>query len=99
MASVTEKLELLVAGMPGVRNAREELAEELGREAQWRLGQHRETGDASIEVVHDRLDSYVVLDDDASLSIEFGRGEFTRPDGVKVGAMEGLHILRDTAGG
>ena len=95
MAWVNPRLEELIAGLPGVVEARKDVAEEIGRSAAWNLAHHRETGSASIRVEHDRLDSDVILDDPASLSIEFGRGEFTRSDGVTVGAMEGLHILRD----
>jgi len=89
----------LIASLPGVVEAREDAAEEIGGAAAANLARHRETGAASIRVVHDDLDSFVILDDPASVAIELGRGEFTRADGVTVGAMEGLHVLRDAAGG
>ena len=98
MAEVYADVEKMIAGLPGVRAERRKAAEEIGVKARARLSAHRETGSASITVVHDRLDSDVVLDDPASLSIEFGRGEFTRSDGRTIGAMEGLHILGGAVG-
>jgi hypothetical protein len=95
VAEIYRNAARLVAGLPGVVGVREDAAEEIGRAAESNLSRHRESGDSSIVVTHDRLDSDVILDDPASLSIELGRGQFTRPDGVTIGAMEGLHILRD----
>jgi hypothetical protein len=68
-------------------------AEIIGGRARARLEAHRDTGDASIKVEHGAIDSHVILDDEASLSIEFGRAGFTRKDGAYVGPAEGLHIL------
>lgn len=68
-------------------------AEAVGGRARAVLAGHRDTGAASIRVDHGPIDSYVVLDDPASLSIEFGRAGYTRPDGAYVGPAEGLHVL------
>jgi hypothetical protein len=75
------------------RRATSPAAVAVGARASALLAAHRETGSAQIVVEHGAVDSYVVLDDPASLSIEFGRGEYTRGDGRRVGAMEGLHVL------
>jgi hypothetical protein len=98
VAEVYANVEDVIADLPGVRRERRKAAEEIGVKARARLSAHRETGAASITVEHDRLDSDVVLEDPASLSIEFGRGEFTRSDGATVGAMEGLRILGGALG-
>jgi len=44
----------------------------IGRVAQERLNEHREEGQAQIEVTHGDVDSFVSLVDPACLSIEFG---------------------------
>jgi hypothetical protein len=93
VAEVYPNTERLIAGLSGVRAFRRKSAEEIGVSARARLAAHRETGGASIVVEHSELDSDVILDDPAALSIEFGRGQFTRADGRTIGAMEGLHIL------
>lgn len=76
------------------RGVTERTAGGIAGRAAANLSAHRESGRARIDVKsHGRADFQVVLDDPASLSIEFGRSAFTRSDGVEVGAMEGLHVL------
>jgi uncharacterized protein DUF5403 len=82
-----------LAASGGVQKAVHAAADEIGARARALLAAHRQTGNASIKVDHSGIDSEVILDDPASLSIEFGRGGFTRKDGQYVGPAEGLHIL------
>lgn len=93
MASVTGGLDAIVAHMPGVRGPVRQAAEAIAARARGNLAGHHVTGRARIVVEPAGIDMLVVLDDPASLSIEFGRGAFTRSDGRYVGAMEGLHVL------
>ncbi len=93
MASVARNLDARLARQRGVRDAVRAEAEEIAGRARGRLATHKETGAASIEVTHGAVDSLVELVDPAALSIEFGRGAYTRPDGQKVGPMAGLHVL------
>lgn len=76
-----------------VRPVTRATAEAIGGRARTALAGHRRTGSAKIEVKHGPVDSLVSLVDPAVLSIEFGRGGFTRDDGHYVGPAEGLHIL------
>lgn len=82
-----------LAASRGVQRVVHAAANEIGARARGLLSAHRVTGNAEIKVDHSGVDSEVTLDDPASLSIEFGRGAYTRADGRRVGAMEGLHIL------
>lgn len=75
------------------RPATKDAAARIARRAEANLAGHRETGRAKIRVEHGAVDSYVVLDDPASLSIEFGRSAYSTKGGRTVGAMEGLHVL------
>lgn len=82
-----------LAATAGIQRVVHATANAIGARARTRLASHRKTGDASIVVDHSGIDSEVILDDPASLSIEYGRGGYTRPDGAYVGPAEGLHIL------
>lgn len=59
------------------------------------------TGDSQIEIAHEKIDWYVVLDDtrglDAAMSIEFGRAGYIDTDGTIKSVMEPLYILTDAA--
>jgi hypothetical protein len=76
-----------------VRPVTRATAEAIAGRARARLAAHYVTGDATIRVEHGPVDSLVILDDKAGLSIEHGRAGYTRPDGAYVGPSEGLHIL------
>lgn len=83
-----------LAATGGVQKAVHATADEIGGRARSLLAAHHETGAASIKVDHSGIDSEVILDDPASLAIEYGRSGFTRKsDGHYIGPMEGLHIL------
>jgi len=82
-----------LAASRGVQAVVHATANEIGARAKALLAAHRQTGNASIKVDHSGIDSEVILDDPASLSIEYGRGGYTRKDGTYVGPAEGLHIL------
>jgi hypothetical protein len=69
------------------------VTEEIAARVSSNLASHHKSGRAQIKVEHGYINDYVILDDPASLSIEFGRGEYTRDDGVTIGAAEGLHVL------
>jgi len=68
-------------------------ADDIGRIAQERLNEHRETGAAKIEVTHGDVDSLVSLVDKAALSIELGHHT---PDKKKF--VNGLYIVSGAAG-
>lgn len=87
-------IEKRLARTRGVRAAVRVAAEGIADKARANLAEHRETGESRIVVVHDAVDSLVVLDDPASMSIEFGHGAYVRKDGRHVGASEGIHVLR-----
>lgn len=93
MVSLDAGLERLVSHDATVIAAIRAQATTLAMAAGADLARHRETGNAHIEVEDGRPDSLVSLVDEAALSIEYGRGEYTRKDGTTVGAAEGLHIL------
>lgn len=87
-------IEKRLARTRGVRAAVKVTAEAIGDKARANLAGHRETGESRIVVQHDAVDSLVILDDPASLSIEFGHAAYVRKDGRHVGASEGIHVLR-----
>lgn len=82
-----------LAAAGGVQKVVHATADAIGGRARAILAQHRVSGAASIRVDHSGIDSEVILDDPASLSIEYGRGGYTRADGAYVGPAEGLHVL------
>lgn len=94
MAEVYPWVDARMARMAGVKKVRRAAAVTIGAKAKAKLASHRAEGDSSIKVQHGPVDSLVILDDPAALSIEFGRGAYTRKsDGAEIGPMEGLHIL------
>lgn len=86
-------IERRLATLPGVKAKRRAAAEVIAAKARANLAAHRDTGASSIKVEHGPVDSLVILDDPASLSIEFGHGGYVRKSGAVVGPSEGLHIL------
>lgn len=62
----------IISHQDGVRDAVHDEAEEMGNKAEVLLAGHRRTGAASIEVEQGAVDSYVTLDDEAAMHIEFG---------------------------
>lgn len=99
MASVRPNLDRMVAHMPGVRNEVSAEAQQVATRARALLAAHRHDGDSKIEVRRaGGSDSIVSLVDPAAVSIEYGRGEYTR-DGQVIGATRGLYIMTRAAGG
>jgi hypothetical protein len=96
MASVTKNLDQILARTRPVRDVVRGTADDIAGRARAILAAHRESGDSTVTVEHDRVDSFVVLDDPngGALAIEFGRGAGTDSRGRKVGAMEPIAPLR-----
>jgi uncharacterized protein DUF5403 len=92
MAEVRPNAGDIVAHLPGVPAAVRDAADEIATRARSALAQHRDSGDAGIEVARGATDSHVSLVDEAALSIEYGH---VTPDGTPV---RGLRVLRDAAG-
>jgi Family of unknown function (DUF5403) len=86
-------LEECIAHVGTVQHELDSKADTIARRARSILELHRDTGNARIEVVKGDIDAYVVLVDEAALSIEFGRAAHIGPAGHLVGGMDGLHIL------
>jgi hypothetical protein len=86
-------LEECIAHVATVQHEVDSKAEAIARRARASLEYHRDTGNASIEVMKGDIDAYVVLVDPAAKSIEFGRAGHLDGEGHLVGGMEGLHIL------
>lgn len=86
-----------IAHMSGVTGAVMDEGRAIESRAKSDLASHRVTGAASIEIERQDTDAIVSLVDEAAISIEYGRESYTRDDGVKVGAMQGLHILARAA--
>ncbi|MEW1694486.1 DUF5403 family protein [Streptomyces sp. NPDC091278] len=103
------QLEKVLATMPGVQDALDEVRFEIAARAEELLLQHRREGHASIDVEDGRVDKYVILDDErgakAALSIEYGRAESIVVRRARDGstyldvlpASEGLFILARAA--
>jgi hypothetical protein len=103
MAVVYANCDEVVARQAGVKAAVRAKGKEIEGAATGLLGQHRETGNASIvgEVAGNGKDYLVSLVDPGgdAAAIEFGRGGFHRKsDGRYIGPMQGLHILGRAAG-
>jgi Family of unknown function (DUF5403) len=86
-------LEECIAHVGTVQREVDSKADAIARRARLNLAYHRDTGEAHIEVVKGDIDAYVVLVDEAALSIEFGRADHLDKRGRLVGGYEGLHIL------
>lgn len=80
MASVSPAIGKIAAQMAS--GAVNDVAEDLGAISRAELGRHRRTGASSIVVEKGRIDSRVVLVDDAAEAIEFGNAR-----------VPGLHVL------
>jgi hypothetical protein len=93
MATVYPGTDAHVAHLRSVKAAVRKLRDEVARAARANLKAHRETGDHQIRIASEDTDYLVILEGRSPLSVEYGRGGFTRDDGVHVGPMEGLHIL------
>lgn len=91
-----------VAHLAGSKAAVRELRDEVAARARADLEARRVTGDHQILVAMQDTDGLVILEGRSPLSVEYGRGEYTRvgADGqlVYVGPMDGLHILGRAAG-
>lgn len=97
------KLTKVIAANDGVQAELEARAFQIGIRAEQELVNHRQDGDARIDVEKGQeTDYFVVLDDtrglDAALSIEFGRSGYLDPEtGLIKGQMDPLFILTDAA--
>lgn len=83
----------IVSHLPGVIGAVRKTANRIAVKAEARLSAHRYTGAASVSVTHGITDSYVNLDDEAALYIEFGHEHNFSGKWV-----EGLYIVTGAAG-
>lgn len=95
---VYANIDARIAHLPGVKAAVHAKGREFETTAKALLASHRRTGEARIEGHKEDTDYVVSLVDPAALSIEAGRGGYTTKSGAKVGPMEGLHVLRRSAG-
>lgn len=99
MATVNPRVNQIVAGLPGAKEAVTTQAREIQARARALLGEHRETGESRIKRERaGRYDWMVSLVDPAALSIEYGHEAYTRPDGHHVGASQGLYVITKAAG-
>lgn len=94
MGYIYPDAEFRLAHTTQMRKAVRAEAEKIANKARARLAEHRETGASRIVVEQGDVDSHVILDDPAALSIEFGHGAYTTKNGRHVGASEPLYILR-----
>ncbi|WP_327292446.1 DUF5403 family protein [Streptomyces sp. NBC_01198] len=104
-----KKLTKLIATLPEVSAALDEVQFEIFIRATQLLADHLYSGAAEIDVATGDVDRYVVLSDELgqkhALSIEYGRaaGKFETTDKngvrreVKYGAMDGLFILAEAS--
>lgn len=98
MAEVVPGLDRRIAGLPGVQASVKAVTEQVAAVARADLDQHRQSGGHQIVVERPNpLDYDVVLIGPAPVTVEYGRDGYTRPDGTKVGPMEGLGIMRHAA--
>lgn len=88
------RLEKKIALLPGVRAEVVGEAQRMAVEARAALAPHRETGQARIQVRRRGPDAVVSLVDPWAIAIEFGHDEYVRSDGHRVGASEGIHVMR-----
>jgi hypothetical protein len=87
-----------VAHMRGVKVGVRLLRDEVAAAAEALLAQHRRTGEHRIVKVMEDTDGLVILEGRAAITLEYGRGGYTRDDGTYVGPMEPLNILGRAAG-
>lgn len=98
MATVYKHTDEIVAHLPGVVNAVHKEGRKITKRAKVIRGTHFAQGEARIEGNAHGIDYLISLVDKAALSIEFGRSEFTRDDGVRISGHPPLAILRRAAG-
>jgi hypothetical protein len=88
------KTEKFLAKLGEVQDELDDRALEIGTRAEALLAEHYAEGDASIDIEVGKVDRYIILDDEAALSIEYGRED--NPE-TGQGGMEGLYILHRAA--
>jgi len=93
------KLTKVIAMLPEVQASVDEHTLEIGADAEAILASHRDEGHAKIVVDKGKVDGYVILEDEAPMSIEFGRSHHQNEDGEWVGGMEAIAPLRRAAFG
>jgi hypothetical protein len=82
-----------ISHLGGVKLSIRGTAQKIGGKAETRLAAHRDEGHAEISITYGDTDSFVNLDDEAALSIEFGHTHnFTGKH------VEGLYIVTGAAG-
>lgn len=86
-----------ISHLPGVIGAVRSQAQKIGAKAEAKLRAHTYEGHASISITYGDVDSFVNLDDEAALSIEFGHDlvYFGNETGKHVA---GLYIVTGAAG-
>lgn len=87
----------VVSHLPGVIASVRSQAQRIGAKAEAKLAAHRQEGHASISITYGDVDSFVNLDDEAALSIEFGHWQYVygKPTGHYT---PGLYIITGAAG-
>jgi hypothetical protein len=89
----TRSINRVISRLPEVNRALQLEAKSRAKIAEAIRAMHERTGNLSVKVEHGRVDWYIVLDDPAAFSIEFGH--MNKRTGKYV---EGLHILSKATG-
>jgi hypothetical protein len=98
VATVYAGTDAYVAHMRPVKAAVRAKRDEVAAAARANLAAHRETGNHRIRTAMEDTDGLVILEGRNPISVEYGRGGYTRADGRYVGPMDGLQILGRAAG-
>lgn len=98
MVDMRPGLDRLIARQAGVRAEVSSVAGQVEAAASARLAAHRRTGEHQIATERPNFtDVDVVMTGAGAVSVEYGRDGYTRPDGTRVGPMDGLRIMRGSA--
>lgn len=89
-------MNIILKDKDGVQDAVYDEAKKIGQKAELRLSSHRRTGEANVLVKRGDVDSYVILDDPAAMSIEFGHWYVNGNGEDKY--VPGLYIITGAAG-
>ena len=93
-----KKTTKVIASNEGVQDELERRTFQMAATAEVLLLEHRQEGDAEIDIERGDVDWYVILSDErcqqAAMSIEYGRAARIDPEtGAEKAAMDGLYIL------
>lgn len=91
-------MNIVISGLPVVNAAVRKEAKAIAARAEGRLATHRKTGHAKITVTHGDTDSFVNLEDEAALSIEFGHFHDNGEINAVITYVPGLYIITGAAG-